>query len=68
LGDLIVELSHAYGISSQVSKRSEKAQAALDDLRSALDDVVGKDCPDKTARELNELYYPGNKLRKSKSV
>ena len=64
LGDLIIELSEAYGVSSKVAKNSEKAQAALDDLRSALDDVVGNDCPGKTDQELNGRYYPGNRLRR----
>jgi hypothetical protein len=56
---LVMGLSHAYGVSSKVSKRTGKAQAAVDDLRSALDDVVGRDCPGKTDPELNHCYFPG---------
>jgi hypothetical protein len=55
-----IELSNAYGVTSKVSKRADRAYNAVDELRSILDDVVRRDCPGKTTLELNHLYYPGS--------
>jgi hypothetical protein len=55
---LSVDLANTYGTSSKVARGSKKAYETLDDLRSELDNIVGRDCPDRSDLELNHIYFP----------
>jgi hypothetical protein len=56
----VVDISNTIGKSSKASKLGQKALKAIDDLRSALDDVLFQDFSEKSNQELLNVYYGGN--------
>ncbi len=56
LGDICNLIWSSYNKTSKVSQHAEKAFDSLKNLRLELDEVVGRDCPDKTDHELNQCY------------
>lgn len=58
LMDISLDLKNRYGNNSLEGRCAEDAVQALNKLRSALDDRVGRDCPELSEQELNSLYYP----------
>lgn len=56
--DLALQVKRKHGADSPEGDAAEKLVAAIDRMRSTLDDAVGQDLPDLSDQELNEIYYP----------
>lgn len=56
LMDISIRLQKTYGVTSQVGKLAKKASDDTTNLRSALDDQVGIDCPMQDDLSLNHCY------------
>jgi len=67
LNQLSTELSGSYGVSSTVAARAEKAIAGLDKLRCELDDIVCRDFPSLSDKEVVSVYYGANDQKISKT-
>lgn len=65
LQKLHVEIANAYPIQSKAARRVKAAYDKVLDLRCEMDNVVGRDCPNKTNSELNKVYY-GNKQEQTR--
>ena len=57
LTKLYCEIAKAYPVNSKVVRRANKASRALDELRSALDDCVCGEHPEKPDIEVVTVYY-----------
>lgn len=54
---LLVEIANAYGVSSRQGKAADRARRSLGTLRSAMDDAVFAEEPEKSTPELARMYY-----------
>jgi hypothetical protein len=54
---LAMEIANAYGVSSKQGKVADRARLTLQKLRSAMDDAVFVEDPEKSTPELARVYY-----------